>query len=532
MMRRSVSALFLACLLSGTIGAAVAAQAAQEESVPPGPPYPDPIEGVRVYDQAGVLGPFTRGVAETTIDEIEERSGAQVVVYTQVKPDSDTFEEAQADAAALMEQWSIGRDGVDDGLVVLFDLDPGLCYGQIQLYAGAGYAAEHLSNAERQTVFEEDMVPPLGDCDFDTALLAAMTRIAAAAGAGPQTNPGPSTATPETTVPSMTVEDIFPRTMRDGALSVRDVGVYRTEAELFEFLVGAEPDPEEVDAVRAIAESAGRNIEDLTIVDGWFDLDDGNSVVNLGAFQIQGATTDDVRQSLHALAMAWMGDPAYADQEIGGKVVTVYDTSETLERVNYLYVYEDTGWIFATVEEYAADVMDALPGPTSEQSDAASVYAPADVASALPTELRDTSLSLSTWTSDEVLGILGDQGLRDLLLPFDKAPRDLHVATARDALDPSDGANIMAVRVEGVDGESLIQPLIEVLFLPQLSFDTPVSELDLDWREVDGIRVGVWDDLLGAGAGWIFFYPKGEVMLLAAQNQSDLTIDEVLAGLR
>jgi len=46
-----------------------------------------------------------------------------------------------------------GREGINDGLVILFDLDESLCYGQIQLYAGAGYAAEHLSSAERQLLF-------------------------------------------------------------------------------------------------------------------------------------------------------------------------------------------------------------------------------------------------------------------------------------------------------------------------------------------------------------------------------------------
>ena len=149
-------------------------------AVPPGPPYPDQVEGTAVYDQAAVIGPFAEGVTEQTIKEIWEASGAEVVVYTQVKPESDTFAEAEADAAALMEQWGLGRDS----LVLLFDLDPGLCYSQVQLYASAGYANRHLSNPQRQALFEEEMLPPLDECDFDTALLNAIIRIRDAAGAG------------------------------------------------------------------------------------------------------------------------------------------------------------------------------------------------------------------------------------------------------------------------------------------------------------------------------------------------------------
>ena len=61
-----------------------------------------------------------------------------------------------------MDQWGVGRAGFDDGLVILFDLhedDP--CHGQVQLYAGPGYAAKFLSNSERQAIFEDDMLPLL-----------------------------------------------------------------------------------------------------------------------------------------------------------------------------------------------------------------------------------------------------------------------------------------------------------------------------------------------------------------------------------
>ena len=47
-----------------------------------------------------------------------------------------------------MDQWGVGRKGFDDGLVILFDMDPGLEHGQVILYAGPGYRATFLDNDE------------------------------------------------------------------------------------------------------------------------------------------------------------------------------------------------------------------------------------------------------------------------------------------------------------------------------------------------------------------------------------------------
>ena len=93
---------------------------------------------------------------------------------------------------ALMDQWGVGRAGVNDGLVILFDLnqnDP--CHGQIQLYAGPGYRETWLSNEDRQRVFENDMLPHLHECDMDGALLAAMDKVAGVILAGAQRRPRP-----------------------------------------------------------------------------------------------------------------------------------------------------------------------------------------------------------------------------------------------------------------------------------------------------------------------------------------------------
>lgn len=150
-------------------------------SAPAGPPYPDPIAGVTVYDYAGVLAPSTRQRAASIIAGIEERTGAEVIVYTQVKPESDTSEEAQRDAIALIDQYGVGREGFDDGLAILFDLDESLAHGQVQLYAAPGFRASYLTNEDRQRIFDDAMLPRLRIGDLSGALEAALERVDAAA---------------------------------------------------------------------------------------------------------------------------------------------------------------------------------------------------------------------------------------------------------------------------------------------------------------------------------------------------------------
>jgi uncharacterized membrane protein YgcG len=140
-----------------------------------GPPFPEPVTGQRVYDYAGAFTPETIAKTEATIAAIEKRIGAQVAVYTQVKPDADSTS-TEADAFALMNQWGVGRKGIDDGLVILWNFDESRRHGQVQLYAGPGFR-NIVSNEQRQSIYENDMLPLLRGGDVDGAMLAAISRI-------------------------------------------------------------------------------------------------------------------------------------------------------------------------------------------------------------------------------------------------------------------------------------------------------------------------------------------------------------------
>ena len=171
---------------AGLVGAAawllLLVSAGTSVAAPPaGPPYPDAVTGQRIYDYAGIFSHTAITEAQQTIDAIQVRTGAQVAVYTQVKPESDSLDAANADALALMNQWGVGRKGFDDGLVILFDMQPNLVHGEVSLYAGSGFKAAFMTNRDRQNVYDHDMLPKLKEADFDGALSAAMSDIDSAA---------------------------------------------------------------------------------------------------------------------------------------------------------------------------------------------------------------------------------------------------------------------------------------------------------------------------------------------------------------
>ncbi len=175
-MRHLVPLVLPLVLLGALLGPLLAAVA-----LAAGPPFPDPVPGQRVYDTAEIFNATTIAGAETTLHAIEARTGSQVVVYSQVVDYGVTTDEASSDAQALMDQWGVGRKGFDDGLVILFDMDPSLCHGQIQLYAGPGYRAAYLSNDQRSSIYTDDMLPRLQACDMNGALAAGLAKVNAAA---------------------------------------------------------------------------------------------------------------------------------------------------------------------------------------------------------------------------------------------------------------------------------------------------------------------------------------------------------------
>jgi uncharacterized membrane protein YgcG len=141
-----------------------------------GPPFPDPIEGQAVYDEAGVLRPEVIAEVESRIDAIEADTGAEIVVYTQVDPGLSE-DENLAKAAALIDQWGVGRSGFDDGLALLIGLEPDRVHGKVSLFGGSGFTAQHIDEDGLEGIIDDRFIPRAADGDINGATLAAIETV-------------------------------------------------------------------------------------------------------------------------------------------------------------------------------------------------------------------------------------------------------------------------------------------------------------------------------------------------------------------
>jgi uncharacterized membrane protein YgcG len=140
---------------------------------------PPTQEGVYVYDFAEIWSPAAEAEAQAIADAIRTRTQAQLAV---VSWPSDIFdistEEARADAITIMNTWGVGRADVNDGLVVLFDMDRGSReHGQIYLYGGRGFIEAYMNQDESDAIVFDHMLPKAIEGDIDGALLAGMRRL-------------------------------------------------------------------------------------------------------------------------------------------------------------------------------------------------------------------------------------------------------------------------------------------------------------------------------------------------------------------
>ena len=140
---------------------------------------PPTREGVYVYDLANIWSPGAEAEAQQITEAIRARTQAELAVVSWPSDRFDVSEEtARADASTILNTWGLGRPGVFDGLVVLFDMDRGSTnHGQIYLYGGDGFLELYMSEDEAQDIVNNDMLPPAKEGDIDGALLAGLRHI-------------------------------------------------------------------------------------------------------------------------------------------------------------------------------------------------------------------------------------------------------------------------------------------------------------------------------------------------------------------
>lgn len=139
---------------------------------------PPSQEGRQVYDFAGIWRADTIASAEQTADRLRAQTGVQMAIVSIPSGFSsvDTGD-AEQTAKDIMDAWGVGQAGVDNGIVVLFDMDRSLRHGQIYIYGGRGVISKYVSADAAQHI-ANDMLVPAKAGDLNAALSVGMTQLA------------------------------------------------------------------------------------------------------------------------------------------------------------------------------------------------------------------------------------------------------------------------------------------------------------------------------------------------------------------
>ena len=132
----------------------------------PSPPQPPR----RVNDLAGMLPDGAADRMESLLAAYEDSTSTQIAVV--LVPDLEGYEVADY-ASRLFEEWKIGQQGVNNGLLILVARDD----RKIRLETGYGLE-ERLTDALSRRIIEQDILPLLRNGDVEGGIMAGMYRIA------------------------------------------------------------------------------------------------------------------------------------------------------------------------------------------------------------------------------------------------------------------------------------------------------------------------------------------------------------------
>lgn len=135
-----------------------------------GPPFPDPVVDQAVYDTAEILSDDAERRLEGIIDGVEARTGAELVVYTQLDP-GISEDENLGNAKALIDEWGIGRSGFDDGLVLMVGLEENRINGRVSMFGGSGFLAAYANEDTLKQIIDTDFVPAALSGDLEGAVV-------------------------------------------------------------------------------------------------------------------------------------------------------------------------------------------------------------------------------------------------------------------------------------------------------------------------------------------------------------------------
>lgn len=126
----------------------------------------------RVVDQAGLLGEAARARITSILEQLEQSKGAQVAVLTIPSLQGELLENF---SIRVVETWKLGRQDVDDGVLLLVARD------DRKMRIEVGYGLEGvLTDLSSRRVIDNLMVPSFRDGDFEGGIESAVKAISGA----------------------------------------------------------------------------------------------------------------------------------------------------------------------------------------------------------------------------------------------------------------------------------------------------------------------------------------------------------------
>lgn len=132
---------------------------------------PVPALTGRVVDQAGVLSGGQRAELEARLAELEQRKGSQLAVLLLPTTTPETIEQY---SLRVVEAWQLGRQGVDDGLLLIAALDD----RAVRIEVGYGLEGA-IPDATANRVIQEYILPAFRQGDFAGGIDAGVGRLVA-----------------------------------------------------------------------------------------------------------------------------------------------------------------------------------------------------------------------------------------------------------------------------------------------------------------------------------------------------------------
>lgn len=134
-----------------------------------------PAHAARVTDQAGMLTAQQRSALDGVLADYERKTGSQIAILLLPSTAPEAIEQYSIRVA---DAWKLGRQGVDDGVLLVVAKDNPSALRRLRIEAGRGVQGT-LTDAQSKRVLQDVIAPHFRQGDFYGGLAAGVSSIAA-----------------------------------------------------------------------------------------------------------------------------------------------------------------------------------------------------------------------------------------------------------------------------------------------------------------------------------------------------------------